>query len=104
IYNFPIIFSIHPRCQKKLLQNNIPLNSLIVTMPALGFFDYCHLQINSFCVVSDSGSLQEESAILNFPAVSIRESIERQEAIEKGNTIIGNLETESILDSINILT
>ena len=101
-YKLPIVFSIHPRTQKKLDENNITLNPLVLGMPAMGFMDYNKLQMNALCVLSESGSISEESSILSFPAVTLRESIERQEAIDKGNIILGNLKSETILDSINI--
>jgi UDP-N-acetyl-L-fucosamine synthase len=101
-YQLPIIFSVHPRTHLKLDRKNITLHSLIKRMPAMGFFDYCQLQINAFCVLSDSGSLSEEAAMLNFPAVSIRESTERQEALDKGNIVLGNLTSDRILESIHL--
>lgn len=101
-YNLPIIFSTHPRTLKKLEGKNIHLNPLVKVIPALGFFDFCNLEINSLCVLSDSGSEPEIAPILNYPIVSIRDSTERQEAIDKGNIILGNLKSETILDSINI--
>lgn len=101
-YKLPIVFSIHPRTQKKLNEKKIILNDLVLAMPAMGFFDYNFLQINALCVLSDSGSDPESSSILSFPAVILRDSIERQEAIDKGTIIMGNLKSETILDSINI--
>ena len=68
VYKLPIIFSVHPRTQKKLKERKIKFNSLVQEMKPFGFFDYCNLQKNSFCVLSDSGTLSEESAILEFPA------------------------------------
>jgi UDP-N-acetylglucosamine 2-epimerase (non-hydrolysing) len=102
-YKLPVIFSVHPRTMKKLELNKIKLNSLIRQMEPMGYFDYCKLQINAFCVLSDSGSLYEEASILKFPAVSLRDSTERQETIDKGNVIVGNVESSSILNSIKII-
>ena len=87
-YQMPIIFSVHPRTQKKLKERNIKFNSLVRELKPFGFFDYCNLQENSFCVLSDSGTLSEESAILKFPAISIRTSTERPEVIDKANTTL----------------
>lgn len=101
-YNIPIIFSTHPRTKKKLNDKNIILNKNIISMEPFGFFDYCNLQMNALCVLSDSGSIFEESAILNFPAVSFRTSNERQETIDKGNIVMGNIKAEYVLPSIDI--
>ncbi|QKF93567.1 UDP-N-acetylglucosamine 2-epimerase WecB-like protein [Fadolivirus algeromassiliense] len=101
-YNVPIIFSTHPRTKKKLQKNNVSLHPLIRSVEPFGFFDYCNLQLNALCVLSDSGSLSEEASILNFPAVSFRTSTERPEALDKGNIIIGNIKAQNVIDSINI--
>ena len=102
-YRKRIIFSTHPRTKKKIIQNNIVLNGLVESVEPLSFFDYCNLQVNSYCVLSDSGSLMEESSVLNFPAVSIRDSTERPEAIDKGNIVLGNMAEANILSSINLV-
>jgi len=101
-YKLPIIFSTHPRTKNRLQKNNIQLNPLIKSVEPFGFFDYCQLQLNALCVLSDSGSLSEEASILNFPAVSFRTSTERPEALDKGNIIIGNIRSEYVINSINI--
>lgn len=101
-YQMPIIFSTHPRTKNKLIVNNLKLHSLVNSIDPLGLFDYCKLQKNAFCVLSDSGSVSEECAMLNFPAVSIRDSTERPEAIEKGNIVLGNLDEINIINSIEI--
>lgn len=101
-YQMPIIFSTHPRTKNKLIANNIELHPLIYSIEPIGLFDYCKLQKNAFCVLSDSGSLSEECAILNFAAVSIRDSTERPEAVEKGNVILGNLDEINIINSIEL--
>lgn len=103
-YNFPIIFSVHPRTRKKLEERNIKFNPLVQEMKPFGFFDYCNLQKNSFCVLSDSGTLSEESAILEFPAISIRTSTERPEVIDKGNIILAGVKKDEILSSLEIAT
>ena len=103
-YNLPIIFSVHPRTRKKLEKRNIKFNPLVQEMKPFGFFDYCNLQKNSFCVLSDSGTLSEESAILEFPAISIRTSTERPEVIDKGNIILAGVKKDEILSSLEIAT
>ncbi|WP_270427357.1 non-hydrolyzing UDP-N-acetylglucosamine 2-epimerase [Fusobacterium mortiferum] len=103
-YQMPIIFSVHPRTQKKLKERNIKFNSLVRELKPFGFFDYCNLQENSFCVLSDSGTLSEESAILKFPAISIRTSTERPEVIDKGNIILAGIKKDEILSSLEIAT
>lgn len=103
-YNLPIIFSVHPRTRNKLKERNIKFNSLVQEMKPFGFFDYCNLQKNSFCVLSDSGTLSEESAILEFPAISIRTSTERPEVIDKGNIILAGVKKDEILSSLEIAT
>lgn len=104
VYKLPIIFSVHPRTQKKLKERKVKFNSLIQEMKPFGFFDYCNLQKNSFCVLSDSGTLSEESAILEFPGISIRTSTERPEVIDKGNIILAGIKKDEVLSSLEIAT
>ena len=101
-YNYPIIFSTHPRTKIKIENNNIKFNSLVSILPPLGFFDYVSLQKNSFCVLSDSGTISEESAMMGFPAISIRTSTERPEAIDSGTILLGGIKTNEILNSIEL--
>lgn len=104
VYKLPIIFSVHPRTQKKLKERKIKFNSLVQEMRPFGFFDYCNLQKNSFCVLSDSGTLNEESTILEFPGISIRTSTERPEVIDKGNIILAGIKKDEVLSSLEIAT
>lgn len=104
MYKLPIIFSVHPRTQKKLKERKVKFNSLVQEMKPFGFFDYCNLQKNSFCVLSDSGTLSEESAILEFPGISIRTSTERPEVIDKGNIILAGIKKDEVLSSLEIAT
>ena len=97
-----IIFSTHPRTRKKLDKLSKKINPNIKFIKPLGFHDYLYLQLNSYVTLSDSGTLAEETSLLKFPAVSIRTSTERPEAIDSGNLIIGSLDEKNILDSINI--
>lgn len=100
-YDYPIIFSTHPRTRKKIEESNMTLDShkLIFSKP-LGFFDYIVLQQNSFCTLSDSGTISEESAILGFPAVTIRNSMERPEAMDAGTIILTGFDEEVVLNAI----
>ncbi len=102
-YNFPIIFSTHPRTQKQIQNKVIKFHPLIKNMPPFGFFDYVNLQKNAFCVLSDSGTISEESAMMEFPAVSIRTSTERPEAIDAGSIVLGGITKTEILNAIDII-
>ena len=99
-YKIPIIFSTHPRTWKRLDAEGVALNPLIKRVKPLGFTDYCRLQIDAKCVISDSGTLSEESSMLHFPAVLLRNSTERPEVLDKGSVIIGGYRTESLLQSV----
>lgn len=101
-YNMPVIFSTHPRTKKRIEANNIQFHPLIKNVPPLGFFDYVKLQQKSYIVLSDSGTISEESAMMKFPAVSIRTSTERPEAIDWGTIVLGGISKDSMLNSIEI--
>lgn len=102
-YRLPVIVSTHPRTRKRLESIvNTTLNPLIQFLKPFGFTDYVNLQRNALCTVSDSGTISEESAILHFPAISLRNSMERPEAQDTGTIILSGLETESVLNSIDI--
>jgi UDP-N-acetylglucosamine 2-epimerase (non-hydrolysing) len=79
------------------------LNSLVKLCKPFGFTDYVHLEQNALCTLSDSGTISEESAILNFPAVTIREAIERPEAIDAGTIVLTGLDAEIVLKSVNLV-
>lgn len=99
----PVIFSTHPRTRKKIDKDKSLTNkSNISFIKPLGFFDYVSLQKNALVTLSDSGTLSEESAILNFPAVIVRTSTERPEAIEFGNIMLGNLDSNNICNAVDI--
>ena len=99
-FKLPLIYSTHPRSWKKIEEKKIKFNPLIRKLKPFGFIDYNKLQQNAFCVLSDSGTLSEESAILNFPAVLIRTSTERPEVLDKGSIIIGGIKSKDVIQSI----
>ena len=105
-YNLPIIVSTHPRTKDRIekLNNKTTLNSLIKFMKPLGFFDYIKLQMSAFCVISDSGTITEESSILKFPAIMIRQAHERPEGMDEGTLIMSGLNKKRIIESIDIVT
>lgn len=106
-YQMPIIYSMHPRSRKFIEQRGFQFNPLVRSLQPFGFSDYNHLQMNAFCVVSDSGTLPEEAAYFTtkgypFPAVCIRTSTERPEAIDKGNFILGSITAEQVLQAVDM--
>ncbi|WP_297337998.1 UDP-N-acetylglucosamine 2-epimerase (non-hydrolyzing) [Algoriphagus sp.] len=101
-YQMPIIFSTHPRTKKRIQEKGIQFHRLIRNVEPLGFFDYVKLQKEAFVVLSDSGTISEESAMMNFPAVSIRTSTERPEAIDAGTIVMGGISKENMLQSIPV--
>lgn len=103
-YQLPIIFSTHPRTAKRIKESKIKLNPLIKNIEPLGFFDYVNLQKHAFCVLSDSGTIPEESDILNFPGISLRTSTERPEALDAGSIVLGGINEEDIINSIELAT
>ena len=102
-YKLPVIFPIHPRTKKILKKSNLKPNQKIKFIDPLGFTDYINLQINAKVVISDSGTIFEESSILNFRALNIRESHERPEAIEEASVIVTGLNEERIFQGIKSL-
>jgi UDP-N-acetylglucosamine 2-epimerase (non-hydrolysing) len=101
-YDMPILYSCHPRSKKHIEQRKFVFDKRVIQNQPLGFFDYNKLQQNAFCVVSDSGTLPEESAFFKFPAVSVRTSTERPEAMDQGVFILGSISTEQVLQSIDL--
>ena len=102
IYDTPILYSCHPRSKNMITKRGFKFNEKVIQHSPLGFFDYNKLQQNAFCVVSDSGTVPEEAAFLGFPAVSIRTSTERPEAMDKGVFVIGSISSESVLQAVNL--
>lgn len=99
-YNIPVIYSTHPRSANYIKNRNFKFHPNVRALKPFGFFDYNNLQKNAFCVVSDSGTVPEEASFFKFPAVSIRTSTERPEALDKGNFIIGNIIAEQVLQAV----
>ena len=106
-YDMPILYSCHPRSKKRLEESGFELDKRVIQHEPLGFHDYNSLQMNAYCVVSDSGTLPEESSFYlsigkPFPAVCIRTSTERPEALDKGNFILAGIDTESLLQAVDV--
>lgn len=104
-YDMPILYSCHPRSKKRLEQSGFKLDKRVIQHEPLGFHDYNHLQMNAFCVVSDSGTLPEESSFFTsvgnpFPAVCIRTSTERPEALDKACFILAGIDEKSLLQAV----
>lgn len=105
-YDMPILYSCHPRSKKFLEKRGFVLDERVRMHEPLGFHDYNHLQMNAFAVVSDSGTLPEEASFFNsighpFPAICIRTSTERPEALDKGNFILAGITTEQVLQAVD---
>ena len=105
-YNIPVLYSCHPRSRKRLEATGFPLDKRVIRHEPLGFHDYNCLQMNAFCVVSDSGTLPEESSFFTsvgrpFPAVCIRTSTERPEALDKGCFILAGIDERSLLQAVD---
>ena len=104
-FDLPVIVSTHPRTRKRLesLPAGLSIDGIHFLKP-FGFFDYNHLQMNALCVISDSGTISEESAILSFPAITVRNAIERPEALDTGNIVMTGLDTDTIIQAIYLVT
>lgn len=95
-YNMPVIYSTHPRSKKFIEMRDFKFHPLVQSMKPFGFLDYNMLQMNAYCVLSDSGTLSEESAMLGFPGVLLRTSTERPEVLDKGSVVIGGIRGEDV--------
>ena len=103
IYDIPIIVSTHPRTRNKINESNFMLNENIKLIKPQSFTNYINLQLNSKLVLSDSGTINEESSILNFPAINIRDAHERPEAMEETSVMMTGMNCERVLQAIEIL-
>lgn len=101
-YQMPVIYSTHPRSMKFIEKRNFKFHTLVQNPKPFGFFDYNKLQLNSYCVLSDSGTLSEESAMLNFPGVLIRTSTERPEVLDKGTVVIGGIKGKDVKQAMDL--
>ena len=101
-YQMPVIYSTHPRSKKWIEKRNFVFHPLVKSLQPFGFFDYNCLQKNSFCVLSDSGTLSEESAMLGFTGVLLRNSTERPEVLDKGTVVIGGINAEELEQAVEL--
>lgn len=101
-YDMPVLYSCHPRSEKYIKERGFKFDPRVIQHKPLGFFDYNKLQQNAFCVVSDSGTLPEESASLHFPAVSVRTSTERPEAMDSGVFVIGSITSDAVIQAVRM--
>lgn len=101
-YDMPVLYSCHPRSEKYIKERGFKFDERVIQHKPLGFFDYNKLQQNAFCVVSDSGTLPEESASLHFPAVSVRTSTERPEAMDSGVFVIGSITSDAVIQAVHM--
>lgn len=101
-HQLPVVYPTHPRSRKMIEKRGFVFHPLVKSIKPLGFFDYNKLQKNARCVLSDSGTLSEESALLNFPAVLIRTSTERPEVFDKGTMVIGGITTKEIEQAVEL--
>jgi UDP-N-acetylglucosamine 2-epimerase (non-hydrolysing) len=101
-FNLPILVSTHPRTRNRLQDLGRQVNGVVFHKP-LGFIDYVRLQQDAFCVLSDSGTISEESSILGFPAVTLRDSIERPEALDTGSIIMAGLDAANVVEAVEVV-
>ena len=102
-FKIPVIVSTHPRTRNKINEKGIHFNQLIQLIEPFGFINYNNLQKNAFAVLSDSGTISEESSIMNFPALNIREAHERPEAMEEGSVMMVGLNSDRIIQALEVL-
>jgi UDP-N-acetylglucosamine 2-epimerase (non-hydrolysing) len=103
-YDMPVIVSTHPRTRKRLDAMEVQFDPRVRDLKPFGFHDYNHLQMNAFCAISDSGTIAEESSILDFPAITPRDAIERPEAMDTGNIVVTGLDAGTIGEAVELVT
>lgn len=101
-YDMPVLYSCHPRSEKYIKNRDFKFDERVIQHKPLGFMDYNQLQQNAYCVVSDSGTLPEESAALHFPAVSVRTSTERPEAMDSGVFVMGSITSDAVIQAVEM--
>jgi UDP-N-acetylglucosamine 2-epimerase (non-hydrolysing) len=102
-YGLPVILSTHPRLMKKIEAQEVKFHDNVVISQPFGFFDYVYLQAKAKCTISDSGTIAEESSVLGFPAITIRNAIERPEAVDVGSILIAGVDKDSVLNCLDIV-
>jgi UDP-N-acetylglucosamine 2-epimerase (non-hydrolysing) len=102
-FGYPVVLSVHPRTRKKMEASTTTLNKKIHDLKPLGFFDYVRLQKSAYCVLSDSGTITEESAILGFPAVTLRDTHERPEGMDAGVLVMSGINKEAVISSVKVV-
>lgn len=101
-YDIQMVLSVHPRTRSRLQAMNLKIDERVLDLKPLGFFDYVRLQQESFCTLSDSGTITEESSILGFPAVTLRDTIERPEGMDAGVLVMAGVSADQVSDAVNL--
>lgn len=101
-YDMPVVYSTHPRSLKRIEERGFKFHKNVRNLEPFGFFDYNKLQMNAYCVLSDSGTLSEESAMLSFPGILIRTSTERPEVLDRGTVVIGGIHERDIVSAVDL--
>jgi UDP-N-acetylglucosamine 2-epimerase (non-hydrolysing) len=103
-YGWPVIVSTHPRTRERLAALGEASHANVRFLPPFGYHDYLRLQTDAYCTLSDSGTISEECSILGFPAVTMRDAIERPEALDAGNIVLTGIDTDTILRAVGLVT
>lgn len=103
-YKIPLIWSVHPRTAKRLEKQKIKIDPLIILSKPFGLFDFVHLEKNAFCVLSDSGTVQEECCLFKVPTVTLRDVTERPETLEAGSNFLAGCESKMILNGVKLVS
>jgi UDP-N-acetylglucosamine 2-epimerase (non-hydrolysing) len=103
-YDWPVIVSTHPRTRQRIESHGLRCHANVQFLPPFGYHDYLRLQTEAFCTLSDSGTISEESSILGFSAVTMRNAIERPEALDSGHIILTGIDADTILRAVSLAT